>query len=31
LLEEPVSFEDAANNTFVENYYAAQGIDCSVE
>jgi ABC-type nitrate/sulfonate/bicarbonate transport system substrate-binding protein len=31
ILEEPVPFEQAADNTFVAEYYAAQGIDCTAE
>jgi ABC-type nitrate/sulfonate/bicarbonate transport system substrate-binding protein len=31
MLEEAVPFEQAANNTFVADYYAAQGIDCTAE
>jgi ABC-type nitrate/sulfonate/bicarbonate transport system substrate-binding protein len=31
ILEEPVPFEQAANNTFVAEYYAEQGIDCAAE
>jgi ABC-type nitrate/sulfonate/bicarbonate transport system substrate-binding protein len=31
LLEEPVPFEQVANNTFVDEYYQQQGIDCADE
>lgn len=31
ILEEPVPFEQAADNTFVAEYYAEQGIDCAAE
>lgn len=28
-IKEPIPFESVANNTFVEEYYRAQGIDCA--
>jgi ABC-type nitrate/sulfonate/bicarbonate transport system substrate-binding protein len=31
ILEAPVPFEQVANNTFVAEYYAEQGIDCPAE